>query len=39
MRYLSEYDQDESVTEYIEDLALLKMIWKEKLAGEGKRFY
>lgn len=31
-----EYDNDESI---IEDLALLQMIWEEKLAKENKEFY
>ncbi|MDD2482579.1 MAG: GIY-YIG nuclease family protein [Lutispora sp.] len=34
-----EYDKDESKTDYKEDLALLHMIWEEKLAKEGKEFY
>jgi hypothetical protein len=34
-----EYDQDESKTDYTEDLALLKMIWEEKLTGQGLEFY
>ena len=34
-----EYDKDESKTDYTEDLALLQMIWEEKLAGEKMEFY
>ena len=34
-----EYDKDESKTDYKEDLALLHIIWEEKLAKEGKEFY
>jgi hypothetical protein len=34
-----EYDKDESKTDYTEDLALLKMIWEEKLAKENMEFY
>jgi len=35
-----EYDEkDEAKTDYSEDLALLKMIWEERLAEEGLTFY
>lgn len=34
-----EYDKDESKTDYTEELALLQMIWEEKLAKEGLEFY
>jgi hypothetical protein len=34
-----EYDKDESKTDYSEDLALLQMIWEEKLAKENYTFY
>lgn len=34
-----EYDKDESKTDYSEDLALLKMIWEEKLLKENMEFY
>lgn len=34
-----EYDKDESKTDYTEDLALLKMMWEEKLAKENMEFY
>jgi hypothetical protein len=34
-----EYDKDESKTDYKEDLALLQMIWEEKLAREDMIFY
>lgn len=34
-----EYDKDESKTDYTEDLALLQMIWEEKLAGKNIEFY
>ncbi len=34
-----EYDKDEMKTDYTEDLALLKMMWEEKLAKEGMEFY
>ncbi|MGI6684679.1 MAG: GIY-YIG nuclease family protein [Bacillota bacterium] len=33
------YDKDESKTDYSDDLALLQMIWKEKLAKEGWKVY
>jgi len=33
------YDADESKTDYSEDLALLQMIWEEKLAQEQYTFY
>lgn len=34
-----EYDKDESKTDYREDLAILKMIWEEKLADKNTYFY
>ncbi len=34
-----EYDKDESKTDYTEDLALLQMIWEEKLVKENIKFY
>lgn len=34
-----EYDQDESKTDYTEELTLLKMLWIEKLTREGVKFY
>lgn len=34
-----EYDKDESKTDYTEELALLQMIWEEKLAKENMEFY
>jgi hypothetical protein len=34
-----EYDKDESKTDYTEDLALLQMIWEEKLTEENMEFY
>jgi hypothetical protein len=34
-----EYDEDESKIEYTEDLALLQMIWEEKLTKENKGLY
>lgn len=34
-----EYDKDESKTDYTEDLALLQMIWEEKLAKENMELY
>jgi hypothetical protein len=33
------YDKDESKTDYSEELAILKMVWEEKLANEGMEFY
>lgn len=33
------YDKDESKTDYSEELALLKMIWEEKLINENMEFY
>lgn len=38
LEYL-EYDKDESKTDYKEELALLHMIWEEKLANENMEFY
>lgn len=32
------YDKDESKTDYSEELALLKLIWEEKLEKSGKEF-
>lgn len=34
-----EYDKDESKTDYTDDLALLKMIWIDKLTKEGVLLY
>lgn len=34
-----EYDKDETKTDYTEDLALLEMIWREKLAKNNADFY
>lgn len=34
-----EYDKDESKTDYKEDLALLQIIWEEKLTNENLVFY
>lgn len=34
-----EYDKDESKTDYTEDLELLRMIWEEKLTGQGIIFF
>lgn len=35
-----EYDKDdEAKTDYKEELALLQMIWEEKLAGQGMELY
>jgi len=36
---LLKYDKDESKTDYSEELAILRMMWEEKLLGEGKTFY
>ncbi|MHB1314823.1 MAG: GIY-YIG nuclease family protein [Christensenellales bacterium] len=33
------YDKDESKTDYADDLALLQMIWEEKLGKEDYTFY
>ncbi len=33
------YDKDESKTDYTEDLALLQIIWEEKLAEKNIEFY
>lgn len=33
------YDKDETKTDYTEELALLQMIWEEKLAAEHLEFY
>ena len=33
------YDKDESKTDYSEELALLQMIWEEKLQKEGFSLY
>lgn len=38
LEYL-EYDKDEAKTDYTEELALLKMIWEEKLGKENMEFY
>jgi hypothetical protein len=34
-----EYEKDESKTDYSEDLALLEMVWQEKLAEQGLEPY
>lgn len=34
-----EYDQDDSKEDYKEELALLQMIWEEKLTNENLEFY
>lgn len=34
-----EYHDDESKTDYTEELALLRMMWKEKLSKGNVRFY
>lgn len=34
-----EYAKDESKTDYTEDLALLQMIWEEKLVNDDMEFY
>ena len=34
-----EYDKDETKTDYSEELALLQMIWEEKLKKENYTFY
>ncbi|KUO75287.1 MAG: hypothetical protein APF77_22400 [Clostridia bacterium BRH_c25] len=34
-----EYDKDESKTDYTEDLALLQMIWEEKLVKKNMELY
>ena len=34
-----EYDKDESKTDYSEDLAILHMMWEEKLRAQGMEFY
>jgi hypothetical protein len=34
-----EYDKDESKTDYSEELALLEMMWRERLAEKGIEFY
>ena len=34
-----EYDKDESKTDYSDELAILQMIWAEKLAKENMEFY
>ncbi|KJS83827.1 MAG: hypothetical protein JM58_11900 [Peptococcaceae bacterium BICA1-8] len=34
-----EYDKDESKTDYTEDLALLQMMWEEKLLKQKLEFY
>jgi hypothetical protein len=38
LQYL-DYDKDEAKTDYQEELALLQMIWEEKLAKEEREFY
>lgn len=34
-----EVDEDEEKTDYSDDLELLRLIWEERLAGEGWAFY
>jgi hypothetical protein len=34
-----EYDEDETKTDYSDDLELLKMEWEEKLARQGYTFF
>jgi hypothetical protein len=34
-----EYGKDESKTDYSDELAILQMIWEEKLTGENMEFY
>jgi hypothetical protein len=34
-----EYDKDESINDYSDELAILQMIWEEKLAKENMYFY
>lgn len=36
---LLKYDKDETKTDYSEELAILKMVWEEKLLAEGMSFY
>ena len=36
---LLKYDKDESKTDYSEELVILRMMWEEKLLGEGMTFY
>ncbi len=33
------YDEDESKTDYSEELEILKMIWKERLSKDGLELY
>lgn len=33
------YDKDESKDDYTQELAVLQMLWEEKLAGENMEFY
>lgn len=33
------YDEDESKSDYGEELEILKMIWKERLSKEGAEFF
>ncbi len=34
-----QYDKDEAKTDYTEELAILKMVWEEKLSNQGLEFY
>jgi hypothetical protein len=34
-----EYDKDESKTDYSEELAILQMLWEEKLSKQNMEFY
>lgn len=36
---LLKYDKDETKTDYSEELAILKMVWEEKLRERGMEFY
>ncbi len=33
------YDKDESKTDYTDDLALLQMVWEEKMSKDNLEFY
>lgn len=33
------YDEDESKTDYSEELEILEMVWKEKFSKDGAKFY
>jgi hypothetical protein len=36
---LLKYDKDESKTDYSDELAIMKMLWEEKLSEQGFEFY